>query len=90
MSSRTISLLAVLFMLSSIFHNALTRQSAGAKSLMQQEAEKSGQVITPGAQLPAIPGAVTEEQQQGTAQQAAPGQSTEEAAPAAQPKEEQK
>lgn len=86
--SKLTTTLAVLFMLSNIFHTALSRQSIASKSLMQQEAEKSGQVVAPGSQLPAIPGAVTEDQQQG-AQQAAPEQNTDETAPAVQPKEEQ-
>ncbi|MFC1558471.1 preprotein translocase subunit SecG [candidate division KSB1 bacterium] len=65
--SRLTTMLAVLFMLSSIFHNVISMRTGSApKSLIQQEAAKGGGVVSPGAQLPSIPGAV---QPDGSAQE---------------------
>ena len=75
--SRVTTILAVLFMLSSIFHNVISlRTGKATKSLMQQEAVKGGGVVSPGAQLPSIPGAVQSEQE-GTVQEQ-PAQKTDE------------
>ena len=75
--SRVTTILAVLFMLSSIFHNVISLRTGKApKSLMQQEAVKGGGVVSPGAQLPSIPGAVQSEQE-GTVQEQ-PAQKTDE------------
>lgn len=86
--SRLTTLLAVLFMLSSIFHNVISTRTARApKSLMQQEAAKGGGIVTPGAQLPSIPGAV-QQQQQGAAQEQP--KSTETKSPVPEQKKEKK
>jgi len=59
--SKLTTILAVLFMLSSIGHSMISSGSRAPKSIIQKEAQQSGR-ISPGAQLPAIPGAVPETQ----------------------------
>jgi preprotein translocase subunit SecG len=59
--SKLTTILAVLYMLSSISHSMISSGSRASKSIVQKEAQQSGR-ISPAAQLPAIPGAVQEAQ----------------------------
>lgn len=70
--SKLTTVLAVLFMLSSVTHSFISRSATTPNSLIQEEARKGG--LSPAAQLPAIPGAIPEGQstQQQTSQPTQP------------------